>query len=98
MSVTDLVSLDNVHHICLILVAVQLNSVCPSVALELRLWLRTCQSINQSINQATNQPASQTASQVGRAIDQCRIFRVVQIMQFTFNRTLSAKQISNITS
>jgi len=38
---TDLMTLDNIHHVLLILVAVQLNAVRPSVTFELRFWLRT---------------------------------------------------------
>jgi len=38
----NLVAFDDVHHVLLVLVAVQLYSVCPSVTLELRLRLRTC--------------------------------------------------------
>ena len=40
---TDLMSLDNVHHVLLILIAVQLHAVRPRVALELRLRLRPWQ-------------------------------------------------------
>ena len=36
-------SLDNVHHVLLILIAVQLHAVRPRVALELRLRLRPWQ-------------------------------------------------------
>ena len=34
-------SFDNVHHVFLVLVTVQLDAVCPRVTFELRLRLRT---------------------------------------------------------